>query len=78
MVTIHFELAKFETLHNNLWNKHIKAKIFSSRREDNKSASDNNDCVPGEAQTELCLITVINANAAATLLEQRPEKNFRL
>ena len=24
------------------------------------------------------LITVINANAAITLLEQRPEKNFRL
>ena len=55
MVTNYFELAKFETLHNNLWNKHVKIKSFSRGREDNKSASDNNDCVSGKAQTELCL-----------------------
>ena len=50
MVNIHFELANFETLQNNLWDKHGEVKIFSSGSEDNKSASDNdNDCVPGEA-----------------------------
>ena len=45
-------IAKFETLHNNLWDKHGKVEIFSGRSGDNKSASDNNDCVPREAQTE--------------------------
>ena len=45
-------IAKFETLHNNLWDKQGEVEIFSGRSEDNKSASDNNDCVPSEAQTE--------------------------
>ena len=49
-------LAKFKTLHNNLWDKHGEVEIFSGRSEDNKSASDNNDCVPSEAQTEPCLL----------------------
>ena len=49
-------IAKFETLHNNLWDKHGEVEIFSGRSEDNKSASDNNDCVPSEAQTEPCLL----------------------
>jgi len=31
-----------------------------------------------EKQNALIMITVNNANAAVTLLEQRPEKNFRL
>ena len=48
--------AKFETLHNNLWYKHGEVEIFSGRSQDNKSASDNNDCVPSEAQTEPCLL----------------------
>ena len=48
--------AKFETLHNNVWDKHGEVEIFSGRRQDNKSASDNNDCVPSEAQTEACLL----------------------
>ena len=45
-------IAKFETLRNNLWDKYGEVEIFSGRSEDNKSASDNNDCVPSEAQTE--------------------------
>ena len=49
-------IAKFETLDNNLWDKHGEVVIFSGRSEDNKSASDNNDCVPSEAQTEPCLL----------------------
>ena len=49
-------IAKFETLHNNLWDKHGEVEIFSGRSEDNKSASDNNDCVPNEVQTEPCLL----------------------
>ena len=49
-------IAKFETLHNNLWDKHGEVEIFSGRSEDNKSASDNSDCVPSEAQTEPCLL----------------------
>ena len=49
-------IAKFETLHNNLWDKHGEVEIFSGRSEDNKSSSDNNDCVPSEAQTEPCLL----------------------
>ena len=49
-------IAKFETLHNNLWDKHGEVEIFSGRSEDNKSASDNKDCVPSEAQTEPCLL----------------------
>ena len=49
-------IAKFETLHNNLWDKHGEVEIFSGRSEDNKSASDNNDYVPSEAQTESCLL----------------------
>ena len=49
-------IANFETLHNNLWNKHGEVEIFSDLSEDNKSASDNNDCVPSEAQTEPCLL----------------------
>ena len=49
-------IAKFETLHNNLWVRHGEVEIFSCRSEDNKSASDNNDCVPSEAQTEPCLL----------------------
>ena len=49
-------IAKFETLHNNLWDKHGEVEIFSGRSEDNKSAYDNNDYVPSEAQTEPCLL----------------------
>ena len=49
-------IAKLETLHNNLWDRHGEVEIFSGRSEDNKSASDNNDCVPSEAQTEPCLL----------------------
>ena len=49
-------IAEFETLNNDLWDKHGEVEIFSGRSEDNKSASDNNDCVPSEAQTELCLL----------------------
>ena len=49
-------IATFETLHNNLWDKHGEVDIFSRRSEDNKSASDNNDCVQSEAQTEPCLL----------------------
>ena len=49
-------IAKFETLHNNLWDKHGEVEMFSSWSEDNKSAFDNNDCVPSEAQTEPCLL----------------------
>ena len=49
-------IAKFETLHNDLWDKHGEVEIFSGRSDDNKSASDNNDCVPSEAQTEPCLL----------------------
>ena len=41
--------AKLETLHDNLWDKHGEVEIFSGRSDDNKSASDNNDCVPSEA-----------------------------
>ena len=52
-------IAKFETLHNNLWDKHGEVEIFSGRRQDNKSASDNNDCVPSEAQTELKRVYLI-------------------
>ena len=48
-------IAKFKTLNNNLWDKHGEVEIFSDRSQDNKSASDNNDCVPSEAQTEPCL-----------------------
>ena len=48
--------AKLETLHNNLWHKHGEVEIFSGRSQGNKSASDNNDCVPSEAQTEPCLL----------------------
>ena len=49
-------IAKFETLHNNLWDKHGEVEIFSGRSEDNKSAYDNNDYFPSEAQTEPCLL----------------------
>ena len=49
-------IAKFETLHNNLWDRHGEVESFSCRSEDNKFASDNNDCVPSEAQTEPCLL----------------------
>ena len=52
-------IAKFETLHNNLWDKHGEVEIFSARSEDNKSASDNIVCVPSEAQIEPCLICLI-------------------
>ena len=45
-------IAKFETLHNDLWDKHSEVEIFSARSEDNKSAPYNNDCVPSEAPTE--------------------------
>ena len=54
MVNIQFESAKFENLHNNLWDKHGEVEIFFGGSEDNKSASDNNDCVPSETQTEPC------------------------
>lgn len=37
MVNIHFELVRFETLHNNLWDKHDEVEIFSGASEDNKS-----------------------------------------
>ena len=57
MVNIHFELANFKTLQNNLSDKHGEVKIFSSGSEDNKSAFGNdNDCVPDEAKTEPCLL----------------------
>ena len=49
-------IAKFETLHDNLWDKHGEVENFSRWSQDNKSASDNNDCVPSEAQTQLCLL----------------------
>ena len=49
-------IAKFETLHNDLWDKHGEVEIFSGRSEDNKSPSGNNDCVPSETQTEPCLL----------------------
>ena len=49
-------IAKFETLHNNLWDKYGEVEIFSGRSEDNKSASDINDYVPSEVQTEPCLL----------------------
>ena len=49
-------IAKFETLLNDLGDKHGEVEIFSGRSEDNKSVSDNNDCVPSEAQTEPCLL----------------------
>ena len=49
-------IAKFETPHNDLWDKHGEVEIFSGRSEDNKSASDNNDCVPSDAQTEPYLL----------------------
>ena len=51
-------IAKFETLHNNLWDKHGEVEIFSGRSEDNKYASDNNDFFPSEAQTEPCLLNI--------------------
>ena len=34
--------AKFEILHNNLWDKHGEVEIFFGRSQNNKSASDNN------------------------------------
>ena len=49
-------IAKFETLHNDLWDKHGEVEIFSGRSEDNKSPSYNYYCVPSEAQTEPCLL----------------------
>ena len=48
-------IAKFETLHNNLWDKQGEVEIFPGGSEDNKFASDNND-VPTEVQTEPCLL----------------------
>ena len=49
-------IAKFQTLHCNLWDEHGKVKILSGGSEDNKSASDINDYVPSEVQTEPCLL----------------------
>ena len=31
MVNIHFELAKFEALYNNLWDKHSEVEISSGK-----------------------------------------------
>ena len=52
-------VAKFETLHNNLWNKHGEVEIFSGWSEDNKSASDNNDASQAKhKQNRVCLIEI--------------------
>ena len=52
-------IAKFETLHNNLWDKHGEVEIFSGWSEDNKSASDNNDASKAKhKQNRVCLIEI--------------------
>ena len=52
-------IAKFETLYNNLWNKHGEVEIFSGWSEDNKSASDKNDASQAKhKQNRVCLIEI--------------------
>ena len=52
-------IAKFETLHNNPWDKHGEVEIFSGWSEDNKSASDNNDASQAKhKQNRVCVIEI--------------------
>ena len=51
-------IAKFETLHNNLWDKHGKVEIFSGRSEDNKSSSDNLASQAKHKHNRVCLIEI--------------------
>ena len=52
-------IAKFETLQNNLWDKHGEVEIFSGWSEDNKSASDNNDASQAKhKQNRVCVIEI--------------------
>ena len=79
MVNIHFESAKFENLHNNLWDKHGEVEIFSDRSEDNKSASDNNDCVPNKWVSDYNLLEGYSLRYFLTCFKiVRSAKNLKL
>ena len=51
-------IAKFETLHDNLWDKHGEVEIFFGRSEDNKSSSDNLASQAKHKQNRVCLIEI--------------------
>ena len=79
MVNIHFESAQFENLYNNLWDKHGEVEIFSGRSEDNKSASDNNDCVPNKWVSDYNLLEGYSLRYFLTCIKiVRSAKNLKL